>query len=455
MRVPRRDVLRGLGALTTGLPLGSCGPGGARLGTGGPLAPPPIENLVPVMMENRSFDHYFGSYTLVEGRPGIDGLLANMTNRSPLGGTVAPAPMPALCFSDPPHDWDSSHAQFDNGSNQGFAEQYYLHGGDPAAAMGYADRALLPVSYALADHYAVCQRRFASVMGPTWPNRFYSHGAQSQGMKTNDLPEGGVYTMRTIYEALDEAGIGWSYYWSDAPFVLGFGALAFRDEVRGVDEFFADCAAGTLPPVSVVEPGFTFNDDHPPKNPLLGQLFLARVHAALAASPQWGRSLLVICYDEHGGLFDHVPPPKTDDDRVEEGFDQLGFRVPALVCGPWVKPSHVSDVVRDHTSWLAEIEQRFGIDPLTRRDAAANDLSELLVDQADVPLEPADVPVIALTEEEILAQCGDGGSARISGQPELDALIDRYPRFDRRNELDRIAREHIARAEALGVLRIR
>jgi phospholipase C len=454
MWVPRRKVLHGLGALSASLPFG------CRDTTSPGARTPPgarIDHLVLVMMENRSFDHYFGALSLVEGRAGVDGLAAGLSNPDAAGAPVSPSLLAARCLDDPPHGWDASHAQFAEGTNQGFVTEYAKTGAlDPALALGYHDRSVLPVSYALADHYTLCQRWFASVMGPTWPNRLYSHGAQSQGMTSNDLPDGQFYSMRTIYDALDEAGVPWSYYWSDAPFLLTFGALGARDEVRPIDEFFADCAAGTLPSVSVVEPAFSFNDDHPPHHPLLGQLFLASVHNALAASPAWEHTLLVITYDEHGGFYDHVPPPTTDDDRVAEGLGQLGFRVPAVVCGPWVRPGAVSDVQLDHTSWLAEIERRFGLDPLTARDAAANDLSSLLDESAGAPLAPAALPVLELTEAEILAECDDGTAARSLHQPELERVLDRSPRrFDVRDRLDRIAREHIARAEALGALRIR
>ncbi len=453
MRSSRRSVMRGLGALGAV----GCGPAGSPPPK--PVWVPPatrVDHLVLVMMENRSFDHYFGALSLVEGRAEVDGLLPGMSNPSPLGGIVTPAPLREWCVPDPPHGWDSSHAQFAAGLNNGFAEQYHAStGSDPAWALGYHDRSVLPVTYALSDAYVTCQRWFASVMGPTWPNRLFVHCGENQGMTGNDLPDDMPYTARTLYDQLDEAGLSWSYYYSDAPFIAVLGDILLRDEVRPIDEFYADAAAGTLPSVSIVEPAFSFNDDHPPHHPLLGQLFLASVHNALARSPAWGRTMLVITYDEHGGFHDHVPPPKTVDDRAAEGFDQLGFRVPTLVCGPWMKAGHVSDVVHDHTSWLKTVQERFGLESLTTRNAAANDLTDAFDDALDVERAPAELPVIALTEEEIFAQCEDPTARRSLHQPELEPLLDGLPRrLDRRAELDRVARDAIVRAEELGALRI-
>src|SRR5690606_19713819 len=132
------------------------------------------------------------------------------------------------------------------------------------------------------------------------------------------------------------------------------------------------------PQVVVVEPLYGRNSDHPPEHPAAGQIFLSSIYDALAKGPQWARSLMMVTYDEHGGFFDHVPPPKAPDERAAAGFDQLGFRVPSLVLGPWVKQGGVSHTIYDHTSMLATIERHFGLEPLTVRDASANDLFDCL-----------------------------------------------------------------------------
>lgn len=339
--------------------------------------PTGITTIVIVMMENRSYDHYLGGRALLG--LGGDGLAPGMANPD-LDGVARPIYRETVhCVADPPHGWDSSRAQWGGGACDGFVRAYQEEVGAAVAphVMGWFGREELPVTWALADAYASCDRWFCSVMGPTWPNRMYLHTGQSNGRKNNAFPENGGFDWPTIWERLTAAGIDWAYYYSDLPFLALFPAVG-TDRLWRLEDFFEDAEAGRLPAVCVVEPAFGSNDDHPPHHPMLGQMFLSSVYTALATSPQWKNCLLVITYDEHGGFFDHVPPPKAVDERAADGFDQLGFRVPTLVVGPYVKPGYVSSVVYDHTSVLRHIEKTFGLPPLTMRDAAANDLSDVL-----------------------------------------------------------------------------
>src|SRR6266487_98997 len=178
-------------------------------------------------------------------------------------------------------------------------------------------------------------------MGPTFPNRWYLHSGQSGGYMYNEL----VPTTKwpSIYDRLDAAKIPWSYYYTDLPFLATMGIPLSK--TLSIDQFYLDAKMGKLPPVVMADPGFSFNDDHPPHHPLLGQQFIASIYTALATSPQWENSLMVVTYDEHGGFFDHVAPPKAADERAANGFDQLGFRVPTMVMGPYVKKGYVSSVV--------------------------------------------------------------------------------------------------------------
>jgi phospholipase C len=208
----------------------------------------------------------------------------------------------------------------------------------------------------------------------------------------------------------------------------------------------------------MVEPGAGFNDDHPPHHVMLGQLFIGSIHAALAQSPLWDRFLFVVSYDEAGGFFDHVPPPTTADDRASDGFDQLGFRVPAIAMGPWVKRGHASDTVFDHTSWLRHVQNVHGLDPLTARDAAANDLSSLIDEEAmasgEPPADLAELPVITLSEEQIQAECDARRTNPHTGQPELERLVRRaVPHLDRTGELADTGRFLVDEAIRLGVCR--
>ncbi|MFO0550761.1 MAG: alkaline phosphatase family protein [Polyangiaceae bacterium] len=400
-RITRRDALKGLGA-TAALPTAMYGC--SDDGPTGPQGPVPgkIEHIVILMMENRSYDHYLGARAL-EGLPG-DGFDPAMSNLDMAGTAQSLYPESVLCVADPPHGWDASHAQFNGGANDGFVTEYQKSAGamiDPHV-MGYFTRDELAVTYALADAYTVCDRWFCSVMGPTWPNRFYLHMGQSGGIKTNDSPP---EKLPSIYDRLDEKGVEWNYYYTDLPFLLLIGGSKITP---AVPNFFDAAAAGTLPQVTVIDPGFALNDDHPPHHPLLGQQFIASVYQALASSPLWEKTLLVITYDEHGGFFDHVPPPKTTDDRAADGFDQLGFRVPTLLIGPYVKKGYVSSVQYDHTSILRHIENMFDLEPLTARDAAANDLSDAIDEDrlaAGDAEDPIQLPTIDIDASQIDPEC--------------------------------------------------
>jgi phospholipase C len=372
-----------------------------------------IDTLVYLMMENRSYDHLLGARKLVEGLPG-DGLTAQMSNPDSSGAPVAPfaAPASGLCIPDPPHDWDPAHAQFDGGLNDGFVEAHQaVHPGD-VSPMQYLTRLDQPVTWALADAYASSDRWFAAVMGPTWPNRFYWVSGTSTGLKGNGVP--GQYAAPTIYGRLDAKGIDYRIYYSDLPFASLMGTADFNLDRHAfsIGQFHRDAAAGKLPHVSYVDPPFLGSDDHPPHHPILGQQFIAAIYDSLAQSPQWDRCLFLVTYDEHGGFFDHVAPPKTDDDLAAEGFDQLGFRVPAILIGPYVKKGYVSSVVRNHASGLKQIENTFGTEPLTARTRAAADLSEM-IDLARLArgdaARPAPVPSIDLSQWTIDASCENGG----------------------------------------------
>lgn len=436
MRTPRyrrRTVLKGLGAAALAPAVARCTPEKET----GPTEVTPallrerVKTVVVLMMENRSFDHVFGSLSLLEGRADVDGLTADMANPLADGTLVHPSLADAMCIADPAHGFESSHEQWNGGANDNFVKIHERRFGRAEAhrVMGYLDRSMAPASYALADHYALCQRWFASVMGPTWPNRYYSLLATSNG-NTNNVPIED-FSLPTLFSRLDEAGIDWKQYFGNFPFsgLLPNHSIE-QAEYDRLDQLFEDAAAGTLPPYVHLDPIFGMNDDHPPTHPLAGQILLASVYAALAHSPQWKECLLVVTYDEHGGFFDHVSPPLTVDAR--EPFRQLGFRVPALVVGPWVKPQ-VSSTVFDHTSLVATVLRQQELPPLTGRDENANDLWSLLDEKALLdgkPAEPIALAPIEADDEVIHAEQCRGlplhvpaGEARAphSGQPELEA----------------------------------
>jgi phospholipase C len=242
----------------------------------------------------------------------------------------------------------------------------------------------------------MADRYFCSVLSQTFPNRFYLLAGTSFGHIRNDFPSGGTdYAQRTIFNVLDEAGISWKIYYGQFPFALLFSYV--RDPARAghlvpVEQFMTDAHAGTLPHVSFVDPSFLASanvetDEHPPSNIQVGQAFVSSVVGAFLESPQWAHGALFLTYDEHGGYFDHVPPPPacTPDDTepmLESGdtpghFDRYGIRVPFVAVSPYARKHYVSHRVYDHTSILRFIETRFDLPALTRRDANADPLLRL------------------------------------------------------------------------------
>lgn len=403
MKPTRRGFLATSGA---GLVAG-CAP---RVQDSSPLAdeeaPATIEHVLVIMMENRSFDHFFGALKLEEGRADVNGLDATMSNPDADGTEIAVFPADVDCVPDPHHGWDASREQWNEGENDGFVLNY--GGGE---VMSYQRRENLPVSYALADSFCLCDQYFCSVMGPTWPNRFYGHAATSDGQTNNDFPTDGAFTFTTVWNKLDEAGVEWCYYYTDLPFI-GLFSDHFRTGFHGlIEDLFWDLDNGRLPPVSWIDPGFSYCDDHPPHFVGLGQEWLAAIVDALGQSEFWDKCLLLITYDEHGGFFDHVSPPTTEDDFADEGFDQMGFRVPVVVVGPYVKQG-VCSTVFDHASWIKMVCDLHGIEPWNKRIAAATSLAEVLDTDRMArrePLPPPNVPIPDYSDHELGAECDGQG----------------------------------------------
>lgn len=408
MTMKRRDALKTLGAMAgtaaTARMLAACGADG----------PGTIDTFVFLMMENRSYDHYLGARALLEGKPG-NGLTQALTNPDlagePIGIWAAGAEPAAQCVPDPPHGWNDSRTQLGGGANDGFVRAHQQrHGAGAIEPMQYMTRDRVPVHNAIADAHASCDAWFSSVLGPTLPNRMYWHAGTSNGATNNDMVLDGAFNgVPSVHHRMNEAGVDWAYYYGDIPVLGVLEDLDFEGRLRRfLYDFIDDAAAGKLPTVCHVDPGFGANDDHPPHHPLLGQQLISAVYTALATSPQWDRCMLVITYDENGGFYDHVAPPTVADDRAGEGFDQLGFRVPALVAGPYVKQGYVSSVQYDHTSALKHLENILGLAPLTTRSSAANDLADC-IDlerlEAGDSAPPVAMPAIEIDESALPDAC--------------------------------------------------
>jgi phospholipase C len=446
MAFTRRSVLKGISAgaaaLAVGPRLGGCGD------DGGETAPPAaLTHIVVVCMENRSFDHFLGGRKLAGDPLGGDGLTADMQNPDADGVAVPVFPSSQFCVTDPPHEWEAAHAQWNEGAMDGFLRAYEL--GHPERTdrevMAYLTESQVPWTWALASGSVTCDRWFSSVLGPTWPNRFYLLSGQSGGLQHNITPAGGN-DWPSVFHRLNDKGVGWAYYYSDLPVVPLWETLDGTGLYARLADFFDHAAAGALPPVTFIDPGFIINDDHPPHHLMLGQQFLASVYEALADSPQWPNILLVITYDEHGGFFDHVPPPMVADDRAAEGFAQLGVRVPTIVAGPWVKQGAVSSVTYDHSSVVRHICKMFDLPALGMRDATAADLDDCLdaarIAAAD-PAPPLALPPVIVDLSMIDDACFKRGPRYASYQPgELERLADTgyFGKLDHRREAPDVLR---------------
>ncbi len=385
-----------------------------------------LEHFVVLMQENRSYDSYFGQlHALGQPEASEEPATGNPNPTDPDGPPITPFHNPRMCETeDLAHAWTAVHTQIHDGKMDGFTLTN-VHATDPigARAMAYYTDRDLPYYYTLAKTFGIGDRYFASVPGGTYPNRYYIVAATSFGRVDNRIPATG-WKQRTIFQALDEANVTWKIYAAQTSEALLFRYVRTHafGHLTTLRRYYADAAAGTLPQVAFVEPRYvggvrTRSDEHPPTNPQLGQQFSSQVLNALMRSPNWSSSAAFLTWDEHGGYYDHVvppPAPKPDDiapilDRndTKADFDQYGLRVPMIVVSPFSRPHFVSHDVHDHTSILSTIEKRFGIPPLTRRDAQALPLTEFFDFSTRSFATPPELPA-ALVDAAGMAQCVDG-----------------------------------------------
>ncbi|MGI8752822.1 MAG: alkaline phosphatase family protein [Acidimicrobiales bacterium] len=349
-----------------------------------------ITNIVVVMKENHTFDNYFGMLGRGDGFTFDAGGAPTNTNPDSEGRPVRVhhQDLPINPSFRVSQTWNSSHRQWNGGAMNGFVTTTGSH--DP---MGYLDGNDLPWYYALAKSFGIADRYFASVLAQTFPNRRFLQAATADGLVSTTIPGPFVRppATGTIWDRLDTAGISWANYFAEVPEVALWprNVLRYHSHLHSLDRFFDDCKGGTLPAVSLVTPDVPFASEGEYEDDQIGEAFTATLFDAVGAGLQWAGMLWVLTWDEGGGFYDHVPPPAAvpPDDVAPAihvppdqpgGYDRLGFRVPCIVASPFSKPGYVSSVVYDHTSVLATIEQRWGLAPLTRRDAAAAPLFDFL-----------------------------------------------------------------------------
>ncbi len=436
---------------------------------------PQIEHIVVLMMENHSYDNYLGMLAgRGEGLPRGDDGEPDAANPDAGGETVRAFPLPVTRQQPkaPSQSWHATHLQWNEGKLDGFvtSTRQLLPGHDPRLAMGYWSEQDLPFYYGLARTFPLADRWFSSCLGPTFPNRRFLIAGTAHGL-IDDLPYNllNYPPAGTVFDLLTRNGISWVNYHpvADEPsrvrryaryrrrmvqrrlhsFVQGFrgagrdiqkdmqftadifplGIARYMLHVRSTEEFFAAADDGTLPAVSIVDPDFASYSEENPQDISKGESFAAEVVNRVMHGRAWPRTLLIWLYDEHGGYYDHVPPPPAvapDDvaghclatstpllrtllqaffprylrnvEKLDEGphsYDQYGFRVPAVMVSPYARPDCVLSEVFDHTSVLKLIEQKWNLPALTRRDAAATSpIGALDFDSSPAFLTPPSLP---------------------------------------------------------------
>ena len=354
---------------------------------------PRIDHIVVVMMENHSFDNILGVLPkgARRGRP-VDGLPVHRGqqvafNLDAQGNKIYSAHAETPCQEDgePSQAWNASHLSYDGGRNDGFVRA------SGTVAMRYYDDSDLPFTHSLAEHFPVGERYFCSCLAQTYPNfRYLLTGTSSGVIRTDASTFSTPAANGTIFDRFDQFAVDWKVYYDSLPAPLVIPGVLPPSRgpkfVHGVQHFIDDAAAGRLPQFSFVNPDYNSVSQENPQDVQFGDRFLARVTTAVLGSPQWRRTALFITYDEHGGYYDHVPPPvaiKPDDipPLLKPGdlpgrFDRYGFRVPLIVVSPWARKNYVSSVVQDHTSITRFIETKWNFGAMTFRDANATNMTD-------------------------------------------------------------------------------
>ena len=375
----------------------------ARTFSSGAALPTPdesgIKHIIVVPLENRSFDHLMGWL------PNADGKQMNsypLPNNGGLASTHPLAPDYRGCgHPGPDHSYAGGRIQYDGGKMDG----WLLDTNNDKYSIGYYGAADMPFLAALAQNYTTLDNNFCSILGPTFPNRLFMLAGQTDRLD-NSLNFTGL---PTIFDTLFLAGVSARYFFSNFAFLELWG-LKYLPFLRTYYSFLLKARSGTLPAVSFLDPQFTLlnfdrgNDAHPNSNIRRADNFLSNVFRAVTHGPAWASTVFIVTFDEWGGFFDHVAPPRApapngvDPDLDSSGNALLGFRVPAIIASPWTRgdpanPTVISDVF-DHTSILKLIEWRWGLPPLTSRDGAPDSVIGNLASVLNFGAPNAQVPVL-------------------------------------------------------------
>ena len=385
----------------------------------------PIKHIVVLMMENRSFDHMLGGMSEID--PNVEGVRPSnpYTNRAPNERLAQQLPVARWVVKrDLDHELEGTLEQIGTPADpmSGFVSSYvkrYPDASDEeiAQVMAYfpfgdtPEGDSLPVLHGLARNFGVCDHWFASMPGPTWQNRFFAHSGTCLGH--TEMPSASnplamrLYYQETIFDRLSEARIDWTIFHDGIPQSIVLTRLLTRyltfRGYDGMDDFYqlAEGDPSEFPPYTFIEPhyfGAEENDQHPTADVRRGEMLIANVYNAIRKNPDlWKSTLLVITYDEHGGFFDHVEPPKTvapDDHTADWTFDRLGIRVPTILVSPWIQKGVIKTVF-DHTSLLRYLCDKWELEPLglrmqasagtKRANTFADELTKLSAPRTDTP----------------------------------------------------------------------
>ncbi len=402
----------------------------------------PFDHIVVVMMENHSFDNLLGALSH-SGQPRAQGLkfnragVARNSNPGPAGPVYSFVIPTTAQAPEVTQTWNATHEQIDGGKMDGFVRS--VESDEP---MGYWTEDVLPFAYSFARTFTIANRWFCSAPCQTYPNRRFLMAATAYGdiATDNESLEDPPPPNGTIFDRLHAQEISWNNYFTDLPQTGIIPSIIekYPTNIVPIAQFFADCAAGTLPSVSFVDPEFgvltdiggplssvpgieaitgkldtTGGDEESTQNMAYGEYWAYKAVNAVLHSPAWPRTLLIYTYDEHGGYYDHVPPPpaippdeippELTPGDVPGGYNLYGPRVPGIVASPYSKPNGITNVVHDHTSVLATIEAKWNLPALTYRDANAKTVLDFLDLSQAAFLEPPSIteppaPVEAVSE---------------------------------------------------------
>jgi phospholipase C len=403
-----------------------------------------VAHIVVLMLENRSFDHMLGFLYADSGNKApsgsaFEGLTGTESNPDSSGKAVPVYKIEATTANayfmpgaDPGEGYTATNSQLFNNTtapvpptatNNGFVSDFsytlgwqskesgwsILPGTVATDIMGMFTPTMLPVLSGLARGFAVCDQWFSSAPTETLPNRAFACAGTSQGHMDDKTK---TFTAPSIFGLLTKNKLDWRIYGYDAEPLT---RMTFPDTTGAPEthfglftDFQAAAAAGTLPPFTFLEPSWesTGNSQHPNYDVALGEQLIHDVYYALRNGPGWNQTLLIVTYDEHGGCYDHVPPPTNavppDNDAGEYGFDfkRFGLRVPTVLVSPLIAAGTVfrvpaNSMPLDHTSILKTVEQRWKLPALTARDAAAPGIGAVLTlktPRTDDPLQGVTVP---------------------------------------------------------------